>query len=279
MIPASSPSRSYPDLPTLCQRLRAVAEAEILPRFRKRVGHHKADGSLVTAADIGVQQALAEELRQWFPGLAFLGEEMDAKTQQRQLAEAADTGIWCLDPLDGTSNYVGGFPYFGISLALLQGDKTRLGVVYDPLRQECFHAEYGGGAWLNGLPLRLESTTTDLEDCLALIDLKRLSAQDLTRLGATAPYRSQRNLGSVALDWCWLAAGRGQLYWHGGQKLWDLAAGRLIASEAGIASRLFTPEGQEPPPAWSLAPRLAVAAATEPLLKQWLRWLELPRIR
>jgi myo-inositol-1(or 4)-monophosphatase len=179
--------------------------------------------------------------------------------------------------LDGTSNFACGFPYFGISLALLEGGEAKLGVVYDPVRAECFCAERGVGAWLDGEPLRLASDTAELRDCLALVDLKRLNVGELPRLGGDAPFRSQRNLGSVALDWCWLAAGRGQLYLHGGQKLWDYSAGRLIAAEAGVPNRLLARDGREPPPGVSLEPRMAVAAANAGLLQQWLAWLGLPR--
>ena len=154
--------------------------------------------------------------------------------------------------MDGTSNYACGFPYFCVSLALLRGGEAELGVILDPVRGECFCAERGGGAYLDGAPLRASSDSADLRDCLAMVDLKRLPAQDLSRLGKDAPYRSQRNLGSVALDWCWMPAGRGQLYLHGGQKLWDYCAGRLIPTEAGIPSRLFASGGTEAPAGLSL---------------------------
>jgi myo-inositol-1(or 4)-monophosphatase len=265
-----------PELESICALLRGAAETEILPRFRNVAARSKADGSLVTAADLGAQQRLIEALADLHPARPLLGEEMDAAVQRRLLADAA-TGVWCLDPLDGTSNYACGFPYFAVSLALLLGGEAVLGAIYDPVREECFGAERGRGAWLNGAPLRLESSASELKQCLALVDLKRLPPQDLVRLGGDAPYRSQRNLGSVALDWCWLAAGRGQLYLHGGQKLWDHAAGRLIAEEAGASARLLGPGGVEVPPALSLEPRMAVAAASAGLLGQWLGWLGLPK--
>jgi len=265
-----------PELNSLCQVLRTAAQIEIMPRFRNVASRSKADGSLVTAADLGAQHRIIQELGRLFPGMPVLGEEMPAVEQQRLLADA-DTGVWCLDPLDGTSNYACGFPYFGISLALLKGGEAVLGAIYDPVREECFSAERGAGAWLDGEPLRLLSERNELGECLALVDLKRLSERDLPRLGGDAPYRSQRNLGSVALDWCWLAAGRGQLYLHGGQKLWDYAAGRLIATEAGTSARLFARGGLEAPPGLSLEPRMAVAAANKQLFGHWIDWLDLPR--
>lgn len=263
------------ELQTLCSVLRAAAAAQIMPRFRHTASHRKADGSLVTEADLAVQREVTSELAARYPDTLLLGEEMDTAEQQR-LLDDAQTGVWCLDPVDGTSNYACGFPYFAISLALLKGGEPSLGVIFDPVRDECFCAARGSGAYCNGESLHLESESADLGDCLALVDLKRLPERLLPRLGRGSAYRSQRNLGSVALDWCWLAAGRGQLYLHGGQKLWDYAAGRLIASEAGVASRLFTPDALKPPPGLSLEPRMAVAAASASLLERWLAWLQLP---
>jgi myo-inositol-1(or 4)-monophosphatase len=248
-----------------------------MSRFRDVDWQRKSDGSLVTAADLGAQDAVTQALKRLEPGIPVLGEEMTAEQQRRLLADAS-SGVWCLDPLDGTSNYACGFPYFAISLALLEGGEAVLGVVYDPVRDECFGAVRGMGAWLDGVPLRLESALGELKDCLALVDLKRLPKQDLSRLGSEAPYRSQRNLGSVALDWCWLACGRGQLYLHGGQKLWDYAAGRLIADEAGARTRLFARGGGPVASGLSLEPRMAVAAANRLLLERWVAWLGLPRI-
>lgn len=265
-----------PELERLCDLLRNVAEKEISPRFRRVASHRKQDGSLVTAADLAAQQQISDELARLYPDIPLLGEEMSTREQERLLAEA-ETGVWCLDPLDGTSNYACGFPYFGVSLALLRGEEAVLGVIFDPVRGECFCAECGGGAFLNGSLLSASSERSDLGDCLALIDLKRLPGSDLSRLGGDAPFRSQRNLGSVALDWCWLAAGRGQLYLHGGQKLWDYSAGRLIATETGVPSRLFSCGGVEPPSELSLDPRMAVAAANGRLLERWIDWLGLPR--
>jgi myo-inositol-1(or 4)-monophosphatase len=265
-----------PELDGLCRLLRAVAQAEVMPRFRKVSARRKADGSLVTEADLAVQRHVTRELGRLFPGIPILGEEMPVSEQRRLLGEGG-RALWCLDPLDGTSNYACGFPFFAISLALLRGGRFTLGAVLDPVRDECFCAEQNQGAFLNGEPLKPSSDVRELSDCLAMVDLKRLPENGLPRYGRASPYRSQRNLGSVALDWCWLAAGRVQLYLHGGQRLWDYAAGRLIANEAGVASRLWAPGGGEPGSGPSLEPRTATAAANAELLDAWLRWLDLSR--
>ena len=265
-----------PELDRICSVLRGAAAAEILPRFRHVASREKADGSLVTEADLAAQAAIAAELAVANPEVPLLAEEMGREEQVRRLADA-QTGVWCLDPLDGTSNFACGFPLFAVSLALIRGGEAILGAVLDPVRDECFCAGRGLGAFLNGQPLRLAPGPRRLKDSIAAVDLKRLDAATLVRLGAAAPYRSQRSLGCVALEWCWLAAGRFQLYLHGGQRLWDYAAGRLIAAEAGAALRLFeqgTGTALGPPAAGlSLEPRRAVAAAEEDLLGDWLGWI------
>lgn len=265
-----SPSRA-----DLCQCLKEAARTEILPHFTQAVTTRKADGSVVTAADYGVQQHIISALEHAYPAIAVLGEEMPL-TEQQRLLDSSGEAVFCLDPLDGTSNFAGGFPVFAISLALCRAGRAELGVVYDPIRDECFTAEAGQGAWLNDAPLHCPAPQTRLGECLGLVDLKRLGAAYVQKMGREAPYRSQRNLGSVALDWCWLAAGRGQLYLHGGQKLWDYLAGRLIAAEAGASTQLLTREGEAPPAGLSLEPRLAVAAGNADLFRLWLEWLELP---
>jgi myo-inositol-1(or 4)-monophosphatase len=271
LLPLFREMSMSPELDRLCKLLRSVAATEIMPRFHHVATRSKPDGSLVTEADLAAQQRVCEELGRIWPDIPVLGEEMSQQVQQR-LLDDADLGVWCLDPLDGTSNYAYGFPYFCVTLALLQGGKPVLACTFDPIHDECFCAERGAGAYCDGRPLRLDSGRTDLRECLAIVDLKRLPEDDLPSLGGQAPFRSQRNLGSVALDWCWLAAGRIQLYLHGGQKLWDYSAGRLIASEAGASSHLFAWGEGAPAEDLSLDPRMAIAAENEALFERLLEW-------
>lgn len=209
-----------------------AAREELLPRFNVCLRHEKADGSTVTEADFALQHRLESELAQQWPGFAFLSEEMTAAQQQQQM-RSAEAGLWCLDPLDGTTNFAAGVPFFGISLALLVAGEARAGVIYDPIRDEVFSASKGQGAWLNGERLTPQPEQRSLRQCVAVVDFKRLTAPLAERLASKPPYLSQRNFGSVALEWCWLAAGRYHMYIHGGQKLWDYAAGNLILREAG----------------------------------------------
>lgn len=213
--------------------VREAAAAHVQPAFAScgTTAHRKECGGLVTETDHAVQAAVKAALAEAFPGTAFLGEEMETAEHRRALTEAG-TGLWCLDPLDGTSNFAAGIPIFGISAALLQGGEAVLGVVLDPVRDELFAALRGQGATLNGEPIRVRQRT-ELGRSVGVIDFKRLPRETARRLAADQPFHSQRNFGSSVLEWCWLASGRVDFYLHGGQNLWDFAAGSLIAAEAG----------------------------------------------
>ncbi len=259
---------TYAALEVLEELVRTVAHREIMPRFGASGSRLKADGSLVTAADTAVQAWLAEELRIRWPQFGMMGEEMPETEQHASLRSAR--GLWCLDPLDGTTNFVNGLPFFAVSLALLQDGEPVLGLIYDPVREECFKALRGQGAWLNTRRLNGPERSPALRRCVALVDLKRLKPRLAGQLGVDPPYRSQRSFGSCALDWCWLAAGRAQLYVHGGQKLWDYAAGSLILRETGGVA--MTLEGA-PLPYGQLAPSSALAACSGDLYEAWRAWI------
>jgi myo-inositol-1(or 4)-monophosphatase len=252
--------------------LAEVAEQEILARFRRVASSRKADGSLITEADTAAQSRLAAELAARWPDIPLLGEEMTAPEQQSVLAGGGP--FWCLDPLDGTTNFASGLPYFAISLALIADGEVQAGLVYDPNRRECFRARRGAGAWLNGEPLRIGAAPDTLAESVALVDMKRLPVELATRLAAAAPYRSQRSFGAVALDWCWLAAGRCHLYLHVRQNLWDYAAGHLVFTEAGgVGCLTDRPEGLCNP-ALYLGRRVGVGAANQALFDAWRDWID-----
>ena len=152
--------------------VKAVAQQEILPRYLRVARQRKADGSLFTEADVITQEALSRELRKIFPG-PVVGEEM---TEQEQLDRwrEGDDGLWCMDPIDGTSNFVNGLPYFAVSVALMRKGRSVLGVVYNPVADEMFYAEQGRGAYLNGEKLPIKEYVPPLRSAIANIDLKRL---------------------------------------------------------------------------------------------------------
>lgn len=260
------------DLELIRHVVKAAAADELLTRFERVCADTKTDGSLITEADLAMQNRLERDLAARWPAWAFLGEEMTADQQQRLLS-TPHRPLWCVDPLDGTSNYAAGIPFFAVSVALLADGETRAAVVYDPSRDECFSALRGRGAWLNGRPLTAPDRPQPLAGSIAMVDLKRLPAALIRSLARATPYRSQRSFGSVALDWCWVAAGRCQVYLHGGQKLWDYAAGQLILDESGAVGGLLGDYAGDWLHGLSLAPRIAMAATHPELLGQWRSWV------
>ena len=255
-------------LPALTALVRDVAQREVTPRFLHVTHSHKVDGSLFTEADLATQTAL-EQLLPRILDVPVLGEEM-TETQQHDAWTAGRDGLWCVDPIDGTSNFVAGVPYFAISVAFIRKGIREIGVVYDPIADEMFTAERGRGAHLNGVALPLRTPVTELRRALAGVEMKRIDRALAGRLASWPPYASQRNFGASALDWCYTAAGRFDIYMHGGQKLWDYAAGALILEEAG--GRLSSLSGAfDTANIWE---RSVVASASPALFELWRDWLK-----
>ena len=260
------------DLDRVRQMVRTAAAEELMTRFTSVSAQLKADGSLITAADLAMQSRLQAQLAEHWPRYVLLGEEM-AEDEQESLLASDETGLWCLDPLDGTGNFAAGIPLFSVSLALLGKGEVQAAIVYDPCRDECFSALKGHGAWLNDRPLRAGGAPSTLKQTMAIVDFKRLPAPLVRTIAREAPYRSQRSFGSVALDWCWIACGRCQIYLHGGQRLWDYAAGHLVLRESGAAGGLLSDYDGEWREDFSLAPRIALAASSADLLQRWRSWI------
>lgn len=228
----------------------------------------KDDGSVVTQTDFQIQKLLIARLGERWPEMVPLGEEMEYEEQVRLLQGDAP-GVWAIDPVDGTTNFSCGFPLFATSVALVINKQPVLGVVYDPMRGECFSAAKGKGAHLNGEAI-FTTKGIPMREALANVDYKRLTGQLAARLVRSPPYRSQRNLGTSVLEWCWLAAGRFHLYLHGGQKIWDYAAGCLILTEAGGAMSRFDGGRLD---CRSMAKRSVIAAADQGLFQHWYEWV------
>lgn len=248
--------------------VKLVAAEEIMPRYMKVTLHHKDDGSLCTDADLAAQEALTRKL-QAILNVPVIGEEMSEKEQVAHWAEGSQ-GVWCIDPIDGTTNFVRGLPYFAVSVALIREGRSTLGVVYDPVAKEVFAAETGRGAFLNGSKLVGHNAASNLADALANVDMKRLNAKLVTQLAVKPPYSSQRNFGASTLDWCYTAAGRYDVYLHGGQKLWDYAAGSLVLQEAGGSACSLEMDDFSQGDIWH---RSVVASLNPVLFQQWKTWL------
>ena len=273
---AQLPKNAVPGMSALLKAtiaaVKLVAAEEIMPRYLKVAHQHKSDGSLCTDADIATQTALAKKL-QAICNVPVLGEEMPEE-QQQAIWQSAKEGLWCVDPIDGTSNFVHGLPYFAVSVALLRSGKSVLGVVYDPVSDEMFAAESGRGAYLNGEKLIGHIIAQTMNQSLANVDLKRLHPKLASMLATQPPCASQRNFGASALDWCYTAAGRYDLYLHGGQKLWDYAAGALILSEAGGYACCIESDDFSSGDIWQ---RSVVAARSETLFVEWKSWIRAQR--
>lgn len=256
-------------LPQVEALVRRVAAEEIMPRFLQVAHEHKSDGSILTAADLAAQRLLTVELAR-LADLPILGEEMD-QTEQRAALAAGKDGLWCLDPIDGTTNFLVGLPFFAVSVALLRDGRPLLGVTYAPVSDEMFSAVAGGGARLNGEPLPLRAPAAELDKSVALVDLKRLPPHLATALADAPPYYSQRNLGSSVLEWCYLAAGRADLLLHGGQHPWDYAAGVLMLREAGGRAASIGTADFDAAPFWR---RPVIAALSPDSLAGWRDWID-----
>ena len=247
-----------------------IADEELRHRFANVTREHKKDGSFLTEADLAVQTRVQSLLLEQYPDITFLGEEMTA--EQQQLALENLDGVWILDPLDGTSNFAAGIPYYAVSLAYIKAGKIEWGMVYDPERGECFSAARGKGAQLNGQPIAMCEANVNIEKSTAVVDFKRLDSDLAARIAAQPPYSSQRSFGGVALDWCWLAAGRYHLYLHGKQNIWDYAAGHLVFNEVGGDACTLQGDAVFD---FSLKPRSAVAALDKKLFRQWCDYLQI----
>ena len=257
-----------PDIEVLKKIIRETANEEILPRFNRISYEVKDDGSIVTEADLAADKRIRNSLAKSYPNIAFLSEEMEPEEQEGLLKTS--TQLWCLDPLDGTSNFAAGFPIFATSLALIVNGEVQIGISYDVVRDEMFSAIKGQGAWLNDKPLECITSDFSLSESVAVIDFKRLKLELVTRLINDAPYKSQRNIGASVLEWAWMAASRGQVYVHGGMKLWDLAAGSLILSEAGGYSCTLEGEDVFRP---AMTPRSVIISPDKELFKVWKTYL------
>lgn len=253
---------------SIIDAIKDIAHLELCPRFARVIRSHKQDGSFLTEADLAVQQQVQALLQEHYPDIAFLGEEMTEEQQQVLLQNPE--GVWILDPLDGTSNFSAGIPYYAVSLALIKKGKVQWGMVYDPERDECFTASSGKGAFLNNELISPREAGVTIDKSTALIDFKRLDKELAARIASHPPYSSQRSFGGVALDWCWLATGRVHIYLHGKQNIWDYAAGQLVFNEVGGHSCTLQGEAIFD---FSLKPRSAVAALDPQLFTDWTSYL------
>ena len=186
---------------------------------------------LVTEVDLAVERMFRAMIASRFPDHQILAEEMGG-------AASVPAGpCWVFDPIDGTTNFAHGLPIFCASLALEIDGVAEIAAVYDPNRKELFTAERGGGAFLNGAPLRV-SPAAHLVDAMLVTGFPYdVHARVDEIVGLFAAFvgqaRAVRRLGSAAIDLCYVAAGRLDGFWESDLKPWDIAGGALIVAEAG----------------------------------------------
>lgn len=192
----------------------------------------KGDINLVTEADLASEALIIERIRSHYPRHAILAEE----SGEAVIMGGDGEHKWVIDPLDGTTNYAHGYPCFCVNIALEHKGEIVVGVTYDPTRDELFAAEKGGGATLNGKPIRV-SATDELGNALLVTgfpyDIKHREefARHLTELLLKS--RGVRRDGSAAIDMAYVACGRFDGFWEEGLNPWDVAAGKLLIEEAG----------------------------------------------
>jgi len=222
-----------PDPKFLATAIEAVVRAGEMQRAHVGSDLHvekKGSIDLVTEVDLAVERMFREMIANRFPDHSVLAEEMGE-------IGAASTYRWVFDPLDGTTNYAHGIPIYCATLALeIEGVPT-VGAVFDPNRNELFTAERGVGAWLNGRPLHVSSTSS-LDDAVLVTgfpyDIRERLKEALGLFGAFLSHaRAVRRLGSAAIDLCWVAAGRMDGFWEQGLQVWDTMAGAIVVEEAG----------------------------------------------
>jgi myo-inositol-1(or 4)-monophosphatase len=190
---------------------------------------YKGEVDLVTEVDEQAERVIKEILLGAFPSYGMLAEE-SGRSSGREDAR------WIVDPLDGTTNYSHGLPIFAVSIALERAGEMVVGVVHDPMREETYLAERGGGATLNGERIRVSDTNELIQALIATgFPYDRADMPEALELFGrfAAITRGMRRLGSTALDLCYVAAGRLDGYYERGIWAWDIAAGGLILEEAG----------------------------------------------
>lgn len=222
----------------------------------------KGPGDFVSRADRNAEKIIKEALMEARPTYGFLGEEgteIDGEDPTRR---------WIVDPLDGTTNYLHGMPHWAVSIALEHKGEIVIGVIYDPVKDELFFAEKGGGAWMNEKRLRVSGRSRMIESVFATglpfagrSDLPE-SLKDLGRLLPACA--GVRRWGAAALDLAYVAAGRYDGFWERRLQPWDMAAGLVIVREAGGIVEPLKPGG-------NIMEDRAVICAAEPIFEKFAK--------
>ena len=201
-----------------------------LPQLEKLKIEQKGRNDFVSDADHAAEAAVIDTILKHYPDHAILAEESGAQGESEY--------TWVIDPLDGTTNYLHGFPVFCVSIGVMRNGRVEHGVVYDPMRQEIFAASKGDGATLDGRKIRVTGQKYMERALLGTGFPYRESNKEIDPyMGMLRKAIEQtagiRRCGAAALDLCYVASGRLDAFWETGLAIWDLAAGALILREAG----------------------------------------------
>jgi myo-inositol-1(or 4)-monophosphatase len=226
-------SKNYPERAYLNVAVRACRAAGRIQRAAfggvQRV-EHKGEIDLVTAIDRASEKAILAVIGRAFPGHGVLAEESDRRTGDGE-------HLWVVDPLDGTTNYSRGFPYFCVSVALARAGQVIVAAVYQPLLQELFTAVRGRGAFLNGRQLRVSGQARLDQAFLATGFPYDIRSGRRTNIDHFTNFATRclaiRRAGAAALDLAYVAAGRFDGFWELKLRPWDIAAASLLIEEAG----------------------------------------------
>ena len=178
----------------------------------------KGPKDFVTKTDMRVERILIEELSKSKKNYSFITEETG------KILNKNKNIFWIIDPIDGTTNFLHGIPHFAISVALQVDGEIKIGLIYDPIKNEVFYAEKNNGAFVNNFRVRV-SKKSNLNDCLF--------ASNCEGIKSIYPKLNLRNTGCAALDLAYVGCGRLDGYFHDKINLWDVAAGKIIIEEAG----------------------------------------------
>lgn len=229
---------SLDDLDLYCEAAVSLAKeaGEIIKaawKKKKNIAAKTSDVDLVTETDQQVEKVLLEGFKSKFPDHRFIGEESTAAGMK---AELTDAPTWIIDPVDGTMNFIHGFPYCAVSIGLAINKEVVVGVVYNPILDQMFTACKGKGAYCNGSKLEV-SHQKELALALLVVEhvLARYRAEvaDANVKTLLSSCHGLRAMGSAALNMCHVASGACDAYFEFGIHCWDIAAGSLIVLEAG----------------------------------------------
>lgn len=202
----------------------------------KNISYKSSNTDLVTNVDKTAEKIIRKLILNYFPNHSILGEEEVLPGSESSILalehKKNSESLWIIDPIDGTTNFIHGFPNFCVSIAYVEKEEIKVGVIYNPIFNEMFIAEKNKGATLNGKKINVNKDRK-LENCLVSTKIPASNLDVKLLLEIRSKVRDIRSPGAAALQLAYVASGRLAAFWEKGLNVWDIAAGALILSEAG----------------------------------------------